>query len=236
LKIVALSIALFLPISAHANCRQALALGLDVSGSVDEVEYRQQLDGVAEALSSDAVSEVLFRQGSAPVRIAVFEWSGPQNQTLILPWTDLDTPETRDKAAERLRGFQRAQASPTTAIGSAMEFGTQILLSQDDCWRHTLDLSGDGEANTGPRPHFVTLPSPHVTINGLVIGTGYLNASSQRFDYAKALSSYYQSYVLRGPGAFVETALGFENYAEAMERKLVRELQSIAIGALPVLD
>jgi len=48
------------------------------------------------------------------------------------------------------------------------------------------------------------------------------------------LSAYYTANVIRGPDAFVEVALGYEDYAAAMERKLLRELASIAIGQLSV--
>ena len=48
----------------------------------------------------------------------------------------------------------------------------------------------------------------------------------------KELSSYYGSAVLRGPDAFIEVAIGFADYADAMERKLLRELQSIALSAV----
>ena len=44
-----------------AECRQALALGLDVSGSVDAREYRLQLDGVAGALDDPAVRAAVQR-------------------------------------------------------------------------------------------------------------------------------------------------------------------------------
>ncbi|MCX8955594.1 DUF1194 domain-containing protein, partial [Ruegeria sp. NA] len=40
---------------AFGECRQALALGLDVSGSVDSREYRLQLDGLASALTRPEV-------------------------------------------------------------------------------------------------------------------------------------------------------------------------------------
>lgn len=229
-----LTFSLLLPLQAHSACRQALALGLDVSGSVDASEYQLQLHGVAQALSSDAVKDVLFRHGSAPVRVSVFEWSGPNDQTIILPWTELNTPNDLETAVSSLRLFQRTAKSPTTAIGSAMRFGEQLLASQPTCWRHTLDLSGDGEANTGPRPQFVSFSTDTMTINGLVIGSGDAHSSDQRAAEIKALAAYFQSYVVRGPGAFVETAIGFENYAEAMERKLIRELQSIAIGSLHI--
>ena len=47
-----------------------------------------------------------------------------------------------------------------------------------------------------------------------------------------ALSAYYHAWVTLGPGAFVETALGFEDFQRAMTRKLLRELQSPALAGL----
>lgn len=227
----ALLLALLAP-PAQAACRQALAMGLDVSGSVDAGEYRLQLDGLATALSSPAVQEVLFAQPDAPVRIAVYEWSGPEDQHVILPWTALTSPADLMQATATLRGHQRRAAGPTTAIGSALLAGFSLLDGQSDCWQRTLDLSGDGPANTGPRPQDIgdDLMPAGVVVNGLVIGSGNPRGDDERFADIKELSSYYRSYVLRGAGAFVEAALGFDDYAAAMERKLLRELQSIAIG------
>lgn len=228
---IAVLLAMLAP-PAQAACRQALALGLDVSGSVDAGEYRLQLDGLAAALSSEAVQEVLFAQPDAPIRITVYEWSGPEDQYIILPWIDLTTPADLAGVAATLRGHQRRRAAPTTAIGSAMLAGFSLLNGQTDCWKRTLDLSGDGIANTGPRPQDIgdaLLPSG-VVVNGLVIGADNQRGADDRFADIKELSSYYRNYVLRGQDAFVETAIGFGDYAAAMERKLLRELQSIAIG------
>ena len=36
--------------------------------------------------------------------------------------------------------------------------------------------------------------------------------------------SYYRDRVIRGPGAFVEVANDFNDYREAMKRKLLREI------------
>jgi len=46
------------------------------------------------------------------------------------------------------------------------------------------------------------------------------------------LSSYYNAFVISGPGAFVETALGFADFERAMTRKLLRELEAPVFGAL----
>ena len=46
------------------------------------------------------------------------------------------------------------------------------------------------------------------------------------------LIEFYQREVLRGPGAFLEVAQGFEDYERAMRRKLERELTPPVIGAL----
>lgn len=212
-----------LPHMAHAACRQALALGLDVSGSVDAVEYRQQLDGVAAALQSRAVQDVLFMHPGAPITVAVYEWSGPEDQSVILPWTPITDPAALTAAVAQLQANQRQPAAPTTAIGSAMLAGFVLLDQQPTCWKRTLDLSGDGRANTGPRPQDIAprlLPTG-VVVNGLVIN-GATDAE---------LATYYKSYVVRGTGAFVETATGFADYAQAMERKLLRELESMVMGA-----
>ena len=42
---------------------------------------------------------------------------------------------------------------------------------------------------------------------------------------------YYSREVIRGPGAFVEPATGYEDFERAMTRKLLREVSSIVVGS-----
>lgn len=227
-------IILLLPGVCSAACRQALALGLDVSGSVDADEYRLQLDGLATALNSADVQDVLFIQPDAPIQILVYEWSGPQDQSIVVPWTPIITAADLAQVTTTLRGHPRVPAAPTTAVGSAMLAGFGYLEQRGTCWKRTLDLSGDGQTNTGPRPQDISQERTPtgVIVNGLVIGSGDMRGDDERFADIKELSSYYSSYVVRGPGSFVEVALGFEDYAAAMERKLLRELASLVMGAV----
>ncbi len=208
---------------AEAGCRQALALGLDVSGSVDAREYRLQLDGLAGALEDPEVVAAFLAMPEVPVALAVFEWSGPGAQRLVVPWQSVVGPADVAEIAARLRGTARMPMERSTAIGAAKGFGAALLGQQAGCWRRVLDLSGDGLSNTGPRPQDVRPGG--ITINGLVIG------ASEDADGIGALASYYRAYVIAGPEAFVETALGFEAFEAAMVRKLKRELQVLAVSA-----
>lgn len=217
---------------AVAQCRQALALGLDVSGSVDAREYRLQLDGLAGALRHPDVRAALLAMPQAPVRLAVFEWSGPAYQRLLLDWQAITDTNSLDTLAARLTFTARRPAPPGTALGTAMEFGAALLETQDDCWKRTLDLSGDGQRNVGPHPREVQrrLASRPITVNGLVIGADPTHGTDRRQAGIARLSAYYRAWVLTGPDSFVETALGFEDYEAAMIRKLKRELQGLVVS------
>ena len=229
---IALLLLSLLPDAALAACRQALALGLDVSGSVDSREYRLQLDGLATALESPRVAARLLELPDAPVALAIYEWSGPDFQSLILPWTEITTAGTLAQITALLRNHPRSAAPPTTALGTAMLTGYALLEQRPDCWIRTLDISGDGEANTGPRPQTVPDPPAGVTVNALVIGVYGAEIGDLRQAEIKQLRAYFESNVIRGDGAFTESALGFDAYAEAMERKLLRELKAMLLGQL----
>jgi hypothetical protein len=78
-----------------------------------------------------------------------------------------------------------------------------------------IDVSGDGANNRG-RPARVEaerLAANGVTVNGLVIKGAWPDPVE-----------YYLSNVVRGDGAFLETTENFADYANAIKRKLLREL------------
>ena len=234
--LAALSFALWLTgaVGADAACRQALALGLDVSGSVDEGEYQLQLRGLAAALVSDDVRASLVRLPDAPVRILVFEWSGQDYKRVLIEWTDITSPSRLEAVSQKLRSTTRRPAPPTTALGQAIQVGAGFLNQQPDCWKRTLDISGDGKNNTGPESHHVNSPEKigDIVINALIIGVD----ASSRLSHAELsiaeLTAYFAHRVLAGPGAFSEVAMGFEDYERAMSRKLLRELEFLNMSQL----
>ncbi len=224
----------FLPAIGAADCRQALALGLDVSGSVDLREYRLQIDGLVTALNDPEVINIFLSMPSAPISLLVFEWSGPDDHAVLVPWTSVIGQESLDEISAQLVATQRREATPGTALGEAMEVGAGFLDAQKRCWKRTLDISGDGKSNLGPRPRHVkdAIGSRGITINALVIGSDAPSTGDRRQIEIGELSSYFRAEVIIGPDAFVQTALGFEDYADAMTQKLKRELEGTVIGAL----
>ena len=217
---------------AEAACRQALALGLDVSGSVDAREYRLQMDGLAAALDSPKVRQALLMLPETPVQLLVYEWSGPEDPAVILPWTAVTSAPALNAIIGHLRATQRRQATPGTALGLAMREGVAHLSERSECWKLTLDLSGDGKSNLGPRPVDVKpeIEPTGITVNALVIGVDAPSFGDTRQAEISGLAAYFQSNVIVGSGSFVETALGFDDYAEAMARKLERELETLILG------
>lgn len=219
---------------ATADCRQALALGLDVSGSVDAREYVLQMQGVADALEHPTVQQALLGQPDGHVDLMVFEWSGPPDQHVVVAWHSLRSPQDISDVAQRLRQAKRVGGDPTTAIGAAMAMGATALQTRR-CTRWVLDLSGDGVANSGPLPQAVKARNrlDGITVNGLVVADLHADPTSRHPTDPEGLSAYYQAYVIHGNAAFTEMAIGFEDYRDAMTRKLIRELYGAELVQAP---
>ena len=203
------------------QCRLALSLALDVSSSVDAREYELQREGLVRALTEPDVVAAFFSVPGSVVALHVFEWSGRGQQALRLDWVDIASEAELFATAERLRGLPRSSAAFPTALGFAMEYGARALATRRDCAQHTLDVSGDGVNNDGFAPDAArrSFPFEGITVNGLVIGSTHVT-----------LKTYFERFVIQGPGAFVETAEDYADFGQAMRRKLLRELSVMVVG------
>jgi hypothetical protein len=208
---------------ALGQCRLALLLALDVSSSVDAVEDRLQREGLAAALATAEVQEAILSVPGQSVALAVFEWSGRYQQDVTLDWRLLRSPADILEAAGAISSSRRPYAEFPTALGYALGYAAGLFEQAPRCDAHTLDVSGDGPNNDGfgPRLAYKHFPLAQVTVNALSIG-----------GQTAGLPDYYRREVIKGPGAFVEEADGFEDFARAMQRKLIRETKALAIGAL----
>lgn len=226
MRTAAILVALLMATPARAaECALALALALDISSSVNESEYAIQKDGLAVALRDpDVRSAALADPGS--VRVAVYEWSGWQQQDLIADWTILTTTADMDALATQIETHERRYAEFSTALGRALEYGERLFNRLDvPCTRHVIDVSGDGVNNEGLGPDILRTSGKlsTVTINALVIKGA--SPDPER---------YYGERVIGGPGAFMMVARnGFEDYPDMIIGKLIREIMPpLFIGAV----
>ena len=226
--------------SAAQACGLALALGLDVSRSVDVLEYRLQLEGTARALRAPAVRGLLLERARArvPASILVYEWSGTDTQAIIVDWTEIVDEATLARLTDRLNRHARKAKAGSTAIGSAIQFAQRQFERGPTCDARTLDLSGDGKNNMGIPPEAVrdAAVDAGITINGLVVGHDRSFTSSSASLQIGEMVAYFQALVIAGKDPFVETALGFAKFEEAMVRKLVRELRIPVFGSVTDVD
>ncbi len=209
---------------AAAQCRLALALAMDISSSVDAAEDRLQRQGLAAALRAPEIVEALLALPGQPVALAVYEWSGRYQQDMLLEWRLLEDRGDVLAAAEAIAGSRRSYADFPTALGYALGYAANLFAAAPPCLFRTLDVSGDGRNNEGFTPllAYANFPLDEVTVNALAIGGS-----------EDGLAQYYREQLIRGPGAFVEEAAGFDDFEAAMRRKLLRELEVRAVGMGP---
>ena len=198
------------------SCRLALVLAIDVSRSVDSREYRQQLQGLAQALRDEEVQAVLLDRG-APVALASFEWSSPGHQRLITDWALLLNIHHVEVMALQLDRTERSALGHHTAIGAALVYAKELLERAPDCAQQVIDLSSDGYNNQGPTPEAVYASNDFsaISVNALVV------SGLKR----PVLQQYFEERVIHGFGAFAVPTESYEDYAEAIKRKLLRELR-----------
>lgn len=198
-----------------ADCGLELVLAMDVSRSVVNSEYDLQVGGLAQAFRDPEIVEAI-RWIHGGVMATVTQWGGPESQTQPVPWLHLTDGVTAALFAAAIERQERAYFASYTAIGEALFHANSLSATNPlRCKRRVIDVSGDGVNNRGRpvRPIAEALAASGVTINGLVILGAWPDPAE-----------FYRRNVIRGDGAFLETAVNFSDYAAAIKRKLLREL------------
>lgn len=211
-RILALAASLTLAAPASHACELALALTVDVSGSISPTEYQLQMQGLADALEDPTVTEALVDGEAA---LLLVQWSGTGRQQVMLPWRRVTSAAAVSHYAASVREIPRAWRHFSTAIGEALAFTAAQFAEGPPCARRVIDVSGDGLSNEGldPVPIRNRLVAQGITINGLAIENS-----------VEGLTRYFYGAVIGGKGAFVLTASNYQDYPRAIRRKLINEV------------
>lgn len=195
-------------------CALALVLAMDGSASVDAREHQLQLNGLANALSDPEVVQAIELVGG--IYVNSFEWSGRYKQVQQLDWQFLSDAASAQKASGILRTALRGHTEFPTALGYALGHASVLMEKAPMvCRRKVIDVAGDGINNDGfgPSSAYKAFNFDGITVNGLVIAGA-----------DTAPLEYYRANVIKGHGAFIEVAATYDDYADAMKRKLIREI------------
>jgi hypothetical protein len=200
-----------------------LVLAVDVSYSMDPEEQALQREGYIAGITSRDFMQALRSGQHGKVAVTYFEWAGPYDQKIVVPWRLIDGPEAADAFANELARAPYRRAS-RTSISGALTFAKPLFDGSGyRGFRRVVDVSGDGANNSGT---FVTVARDDVlaagmTINGLPIMLKRPNAFTMDIDN---LDIYYEDCVIGGPGAFVVPIREREQFKEATRTKLVLEI------------
>ena len=203
-----------------------LVIAVDVSYSMDPEEQALQREGYITGFTSRDFMQALRGGMHGKVAVTYFEWAGPYDQKIVVPWRMIDGPEAADAFVNEIARAPYRRAS-RTSISGALTFAKPLFdASGYRGIRRVIDVSGDGANNSGP---FVTIVrddvvSSGITINGLPIMLKRPNSFTMDIEN---LDVYYEDCVIGGPGAFVIPIREREQFKEATRTKLVQEIAGL---------
>ncbi len=210
-----------------------LVLAVDISYSMDPEEQALQREGYITGITSREFLHALRDGMHGKVAMTYFEWAGPTDQKIVVPWRLIESPESADAFVGEIARAPYRRAS-RTSISGALGFGRTLFDGSGYRGiRRIIDVSGDGANNSGP---FVTIVRDEVvasgiTINGLPIMLKRPNSFTMDLE---RLDIYFEDCVIGGPGAFVIPIRAREQFKEATRTKLVMEIAGGPAAVRPV--
>ena len=194
----------------------ALVLAVDCSYSVDSVEFRLQMQGLAAALRDPQVADAIATGPTGRIAVTLFQWSAYNSQKIVIPWTVISSGADAASLADDIEVARRLTLESATSISAAIEFGAALLAHiPARPLRRVIDVSADGSNNNGREPGIARdwAIEKAITITGLAI-----------INEVPYLDSYFKRHVTGGPGNFVMVANDYQAYRDAILRKLILEI------------
>jgi len=202
-------------------------LAADVSRSIDDGEFELQRKGYAAALTDPRVMKAIHATKSGAIGVSFIEWSGEEDQQVVLGWTEIRDEEDGGGAAAVILKAPRSFTG-RTSISAAIDYAKAYFAKAK--WpvtRRVIDVSGDGTSNSG-RPITEArdqATASGITINGLAIINEQPNLGYSAHTHPPGgLPAYYRQNVIGGANAFLVVVKDFNSFADAMASKLAKEI------------
>jgi hypothetical protein len=205
----------------------ALAMAIDISGSIDPDEAHLQREGYVLAFRDPVIVKAILGGSTGRIAVAYYEWSDAWVQRILIDWTLLDSEASIAAFASRLAAAPISIAR-RTSISGAIRYAVPLFArSPYAAERKVLDISGDGSNNDGALVTDMRHEAlkERIVINGLPIMNDRPNPFG--FPSEEDLDKYYLACVTGGPRSFVEIARNFEDFPRAVRKKLLQEVADI---------
>ena len=237
-SVAALVVLLPIGTARAAGVDLEIVLAADVSRSIDDGEFELQRKGYAAALTDPRVLKAIHATRNGAIGVCFVEWSGEDDQEVVLDWTLIRDEEDGAAAAAAILKAPRSFTG-RTSISAAIDFAkarfskAQFGKAKWPGARRIIDISGDGTSNSGPaltdaRDQAV---AAGITVNGLAIINEQPNSGYSAHTHPPGgLPNYYRQNVIGGPSAFLIVVKNFNSFADAMANKLTKEID-VAGGA-----
>jgi hypothetical protein len=216
--VIALALAWVAPVQAQTpqTTDILLVLAVDASGSVNQTRFELQRKGYADAFRSEQVLNAIRGLSTQSIAVTMVQWTGPAMQVQVVPWMLIKDAASTMAFADAIEAAPRQLFGGGTSLSGAIDHAMLLLASAPyRGLKRVIDVSGDGSNNRGRdvREARDEAVRAGIIINGLPI-------VSLEYD----LDKYYFNNVIGGPGAFIVPADSYDNFAQAVLRKLILEI------------
>jgi hypothetical protein len=204
------------PVRAQTQTDILLVLAVDTSGSVNQSRFELQRRGYADAFRSPRVLNAIRGLTTQSIAVTMVQWTGPALHVQVVPWALVKDEASANALADAIDAAPRRLFGGGTSISGAIDYAMLILPNAPyRAFKRVIDISGDGSNNRGRdvREARDEAVKAGVIINGLPI-----------VSLEQDLDKYYFDNVIGGPGSFIVPADSYDNFAQAVVRKLILEI------------
>ena len=205
-----------------------LSLLVDISESIDNQEYKTQIEGYIAAFNNENLFNDFIGEGinkKAAVNLVV--WAGEDQIQEVVGWTLIDSVTASQDFATAIGDALLPESGGSrpfdgaTAPGDAIDFAVPLFSSNIyDGRRWKIDLSADGKWNDGVNP-------ATARDNALAAGVDAINAIVVSDD--QSVVEFYEDNLIGGSGAFILQTNDFTGFEASIYQKLRTELTPLPL-------
>jgi len=185
-----------------------LSLVIDSSGSIDDGEFSQQINGYAQAFQQAPIIQSIV---DSPNGVAINTILFAGSATEVIPFTQLQTATDVANFVSDLQAINRITGGTDVPDGINLAVLT-IADNNFESGNIIIDVSGDGTSNV--------FQTEAARDGALLAGVTRINALAIESD---VVFDFFQDSVVGGAGSFVLKAESFDEFGEAIATKLSAE-------------